>query len=138
MCMFYRFYGTSLETPIATPTGTHPHPAIRMRMATQKVLWMIEKLPDFAQRCTDIGDVSQTRKVIDHAVYTADMYYHIRHLGLEARGPFLDTVNRQIEVPLSYRESLLKTWGGLRSKVVDAHIGYGSPMILPYHAIDRL
>lgn len=139
MCMFCRFYGESSRTLDDIPTGTHPHPALRMRMAINKVLHVLEKQPEIRDSSPEIADLAKTKAIMDHALYATDMYYHIRYLGLEARGPLLDTIHpRNALTPESYRMPIQNIWQEVRSEVVAGHLGYGEPMVLPSFAIVRL
>ena len=139
MCMFCRFYGESSRTLDDIPRGTHPHPALRMRMAINKVLHLLENHSEIRDSSPEIADLAKAKAVMDHALYATDMYYHIRYLGLEAKGPLLDTVDpRNVITPEAYRLSLYNTWQEVRSDIVTGHLGYGEPMVLPSFAIARL
>lgn len=124
MCIFQRFYGASSSAVADIPEGSHPHPATRMRMAMNRIE-QIAELPDFAVAAKWTGGSAQARAVMDHAVYTADVFWHLRYLGLDARTPFLDLVVANLVVPSSYQQAIFDAWQSVRGEIVAGHLGFG-------------
>lgn len=129
MCMFRRFYNASSEAIADIPLGSHPHPAIRMRMAMNRMLQVIA-LPDFAGSAKWAGGVTHAQAVMDHAVYTADVFWHLRYLGLDARSPFLDTVVATEVTPPSYQQAVFDAWRAVRADIVAGHLGFGEGVVM--------
>ena len=129
MCMFHRFALTSRPTVEDEPSGTHPHPALRMRVAMNRIE-QIFALPDFVAASGWQGGTAQARAVMDHAVYTADVYWHIRYLGLDHRSPFLDLVVSTLDVPSSYQQAVYDTWSSVQTGIIAGHLGFGDGVTL--------
>lgn len=129
MCMFRRFYGASSATIGETPRGSHPHPGARMRMTMNRIE-QIFALPDLAPTAKWVGGTKQARAVMDHAVYTADVFWHLRYLGLDARTPFLDVVVSNLAVPPSYQRDIFDAWQSVRADIVSGHLGFGEGVVM--------
>lgn len=129
MCMFHRFALTSARTVEAEPSGTHPHPALRMRVAMNRIEQMFA-IPDFAAASGWQGGTARARAIMDHAVYTADAYWHLRYLGLDHRSPFLDLVVSTLDVPSSYQQAVYDTWSSVQTGIIAGHLGFGDGVTL--------
>lgn len=129
MCMFYRFYGMSPTMIEAAPRGTHPHPAVRMRMAMNKVERLFA-VPDFAKAAGWTRGPTHARAIMDHAVYATDVYWHLRYLGLDARPEYFDTLVTPRAIPPGYQQSIFSTWRDLRSDIVKGHLGHGEAVVM--------
>ncbi len=129
MCMFHRFALTSTPTVADEPSGTHPHPALRMRVAMNRIEQMFA-LPDFIAASGWQGGTARARAVMDHAVYTADVYWHIRYLGLDHRSPFLNLVVSTLNVPSSYQQAIYDTWSSVQTGIITGHLGFGDGVTL--------
>ena len=129
MCMFQRFYGGSSAAIDDSPIGTHPHPAVRMRMAMSKVESLFA-IPEVAKTVGWANRPGHARAVMEHAVYTANVYWHLRYLGLKARTPFLDAVVAAQVVPKPYQDAIFEIWRELRPKIVKGHLGDGEPVVM--------
>lgn len=122
--MFLRFYEGSTYAVDPRPRGTHPHPAVRMRMAMNRIEKIFE-MPAFAENANWTGGVTKARAVMDHAVYTADVYWHMRYVGLDARSPFLELVVATLQMPTSYQLAVDTVWQSVRPEIVAGHLGDG-------------
>jgi hypothetical protein len=129
MCMFQRFYGSSAATVDDVPRGSHPHPAVRMRMAMNRIE-QIFSLPDFAAASNWSKGAAQARAVMDHAVYTADVFWHLRYLGLDARTPFLDLAVANLNVAPCYQRAVYEVWQSARPRIVAGHFGHGEGVVM--------
>jgi hypothetical protein len=129
MCMFHRFALISTPKVEDMPSGTHPHPALRMRVAMNRIEQMFA-LPDYIAASGWRGGTARARAVIDHAVYTADVYWHIRYLGLDHRSPFLDLVLSTLNVPSSYQQAVYDSWSSVQTEIVAGHLGFGDGVTL--------
>lgn len=129
MCMFHRFAFTSTPTVEDEPSGTHPHPGLRMRVAMNRIEQMFA-LPDFIAASGWQGGTVRARAVMDHAVYTADVYWHLRYLGLDHRSPFLDLVVSTLDVPSSYQQAVYDTWSSVQREIIAGHLGFGDGVTL--------
>lgn len=95
-----------------------------MRMAMNRIE-QIAALPDFAFAAKWPKGPAQARAVMDHAVYTADVFWHLRYLGLDARTPFLDVVVANLVVPPPYQQAIFDAWRSVRPEIVAGHLGFG-------------
>jgi hypothetical protein len=129
MCMFHRFYRTSAAAVDREPQGTHPHPGLRMRVVMNRIEQMFA-IPEFAAGAQWQGGAERARAVMDHAIYAADAYWHLRYLGLDARSPFLDLVVSTIKVPESYQHSIYNAWSAVQVEIIDGHLGFGDAVVL--------
>lgn len=129
MCMFRRFYGASNATIADSPRGSHPHPGARMRMAMNRIEQIIA-LPDVASTAKWEGGTAQARAVMDHAVYTADVFWHLRYLGVETRTPFLDVVVSNLVVPPTYQREIFGAWQSVREDISSGHFGFGEGTVM--------
>ncbi len=129
MCMFQRFALTSTPAVEDEPSGTHPHPALRMRVAMNRIEQMFAS-PDFIAASGWQGGTARARAVMDHAVYSADAYWHIRYLGLDHRSPFLNLVVSTLDVPSSYQQAVYNTWSSVQMGIIAGHLGFGEAVTL--------
>ncbi len=129
MCMFQRFALTSAQVVEDEPSGTHPHPALRMRVAMNRIEQIFAS-PDFIAASGWQGGTTRARAVMDHAVYTADVYWHIRYLGLDHRSPFLDLVVSTLDVPSSYQQAIYDVWSSVQMSIIAGHLGFGDGVTL--------
>ena len=128
----YRRIGAALReasAPDEVPCGTHPHPGIRMRMTINRILSALN-LPDVAQKTSFSSSPDRARAIMDHAVYTTDMFCHLRYLGLQPRSPFLDTVTANLVVPPEYHKAIYEAWQSVRARIVEGHLGHGEGVVL--------
>jgi hypothetical protein len=129
MCMFRRFYGTSSAIVAETPQGSHPHPGMRMRM-TMNRMEQIAALPDVGTAAKWTKGPAHARAVMDHAVYAADVFWHLRYLGVDARTPFLDVVVSTLKVPPTYQQAVFEAWQSVRAEIVAGHLGFGEGAVM--------
>lgn len=124
MCMFMRFYNRSHLSVDSEPIGSHPHPALRMRMVARKIEDTLLR-PHFAEKMGWIGGALYARRVMDHAIYSADLYWHMRYFELEKPATFLDYAVALANVPEAYQKAVDEAWDTVRPFVVRNHMGEG-------------
>jgi len=129
MCMFQRFYDESPSEMKDFAEGSHPHPAVRMRMMINKVTELLI-MPDVVSAKRWTMGSRHARAIMDHAVYTADAYWHLRYLGLKADSPVLESMVSRRGVSPSYQEEIFQAWQSVRPAIVKGHLGYGEPVVM--------
>lgn len=129
MCLFQRFNRTASAEFDELPIGTHPHPVLRMRMIARK-MEQIFALPDVLDYAPWAKKPLHVRNIIDHAVYTANIYWHLRYLGFEQMPKFLDLISIKTKVPPLYQQAIYDIWEEVRPEVVRGHLGHGEGVVL--------
>lgn len=128
MCMFQRFYSTAPAQVDATPSGTHPHPSVRMRMTMNKIIAMLT-FPDFAKDAQWTKGPNHARAVMDHAVYTANIFWYLRYFDVKQK-ELLSAVLSQRTTPESYQKIIFCTWKSIETEILTKHLGDGEPVVM--------
>jgi len=128
MCMFQRFHLTASAAFDELPIGTHPHPALRMRMAAKKIQQILT-VPEVVERAPWAENPDHVRNLIDHATYTANIYWHLRYFGTEQMPEFLDLIVKA-QVPPPYQQAIFDVWSEVRPEIVRGHLGRGEAVVL--------
>ncbi|MBW6524806.1 hypothetical protein KZ810_15000 [Sphingomonas sp. RHCKR47] len=129
MCMFHRFNEIARGSVEDLPSGTHPHPALRMRVAMNRIEQIFE-MPDFIATSNWEGGSARARAIMDHAVYTADAYWHLRYIDLKERSTLIDYVTENLVVPASYQSAIFRTWSAVQMGIIRNHLGDGDAVTL--------
>lgn len=129
MCMFQRFYDESPSVMNDVAQGSHPHPAVRMRMMISKISELFN-IPEVISATKWTKGPEYARAIMDHAVYTADAYWHLRYLGLKADSPVLESMVSSRGVSPIYQEEIYQAWQSVRSAIVKGHLGHGEPVVM--------
>lgn len=138
MCLFFLFDDES-GTPIGSAAkGTHPPPAMRMRLLIRQILWFVQNTSVRAH-VGPLHDLEFAAKVMEHATVTATMYWQIRYLEQRDGLPtFLESTTHPQSVPEPYRQQIFEIWKELRPLIVAEHLGWGEASILEIETPDSL
>jgi hypothetical protein len=138
MCLFFLF-DDETGVPIGPAArGTHPLPALRMRLLIRQVLWFVQD-PRVRQHVGPLHDLEFAAKIMEHATVTATMYWQIRYLEQrDALPTFLQSTTHPDSVPEMYRQQIFDIWQELRPLVLAEHTGWGEASILEIDTPERL
>jgi hypothetical protein len=122
-CMFQRM--GVIERPMPDLAhGSHPHPAFRMRMAVRQIKTYLRDPVTISQMQAALNPVA-VDLLLDHAVTTAVVYWHMRYRDQDSFPPFIRLVLDDNPVPASYRDQIFNTWSELDPEMACRYMGWG-------------
>lgn len=123
-CMFQRLSGPIDQPLSGKAIGTHPHPAFRMRMAVRQIKVYLDDPLVKTQMGVQLNPEAVDR-LLDHAVTTATIYWHIRYRDENTLPAFMLHVQDPDPVPATYREQLYEIWMLLEPEIAARYLGWG-------------
>lgn len=123
-CMFQRLGGRADQPLPETARGSHPHPAFRMRMAVKQIRAYLNDPLVRAQMGHSLNPAA-IDLLLEHAVTTAAVYWHIRYREESSLATFMKHVQDRDPVPAAYRDQIFNTWRSIAPEILGRYMGWG-------------
>lgn len=128
-CVFQRFFGRNSLNLNEEPSGSHPDPAFRMRMAVRQLraLIMHEQVRGRADWLSEAKDLNL---IVDHATTTVSMFWTMRlgHQGRNKVPDFFKGVHEPRLMPQPYCDALFNEWLKLKGPILAKFRGWGTEL----------
>ncbi len=128
---FHKFYTIKREYHDGIVNGTHPNPAIRMRMIYFQLLTTFEdsNIKEYFEENKTTNDYMET---MEHAFFTAMLYCGQNDTAFTNMEEFMDRIFDHNSVANEkYINSIKKVWNKTRPYVVKEYFGHSEKSILP-------